>query len=191
MEHPLALAEDVIQQAIAADENEPWAYLAQAMTAYATRDNTRAMAAMKQAVALNPSSAFAHGQLGLAHAIGGRAVEAIACIDHALRLSPREAFLGDFQFYYAMAYFQGGHYELGLHFAREAHRLRAGHVYPLLIGAACAGHLGDKGAAASFLGDLKALIHDVSRDTVEATAPFVHSEDRGRLVGGLVLAGLD
>lgn len=31
---------------------------------------------------------------------GGRAADAIPCIDYALRLSPREAFLGDFQFYY-------------------------------------------------------------------------------------------
>ena len=39
MAYALALAEDVSRRAIAADEDEPWAYLAQAMTAYATRDN--------------------------------------------------------------------------------------------------------------------------------------------------------
>jgi adenylate cyclase len=55
MGHTLAQAEDVIRQA---------------MTAYATRDNLLAMAAVNQAVAFNPSSAFAHGQLGLAHPIG-------------------------------------------------------------------------------------------------------------------------
>ena len=103
-----------------------------------------------------PTSRFAHGQLGLAHAMGGRAAEAVACIDHALRLSPREAFLGDFQFYYAVAYFQGANYELGLQFAREAHRLRPGHAYPLVIGVACAGHLDDKEAAAGLLEGLKA-----------------------------------
>ena len=102
MAYALALAEDVSRRAIAADEDEPWAYLAQAMTAYATRDNTLAMAAVRQAIALNPNFAFAHGQLGLAHAMGGRAAEALACIDHALRLSPREAFLGDYQFFYAI-----------------------------------------------------------------------------------------
>ena len=138
MPYALALAEDVSRRAIAADEDEPWAYLAQAMTAYATRDNTLAMAAVRQAIALNPNFAFAHGQLGLAHAMGGRAAEALACIDHALRLSPREAFLGDYQFFYATAHFQGCSYELGLQFAREAHRLRPGHAYPLLIGLACA-----------------------------------------------------
>ena len=92
MGYALALAEDVVRQAIAADEKEPWAYLAQAMTAYATRDNALAMAAVSQAVALNPNSAFAHGQLGLAHAIGGRAADAIPCIDHALRTEPARGF---------------------------------------------------------------------------------------------------
>ena len=60
-----------------------------------------------------------------------------------------------------------------------------------MIGAACAGHLDDKGAAASLLRDLKMLVHDVSRATVEATAPFVLAGDRARLVEGLARAGLD
>jgi len=191
MGYALALARDVIQQAIAADDKEPWAYLAQTMTAYATRDDTLAMAAVSQAVALNPNSAFAHGQLGLAHANGGRAAEAIPCIDCALRLSPREAFLGDFQFYYAMAYFQGANYELGLSYAREAHRLRSGHAYPLIIGTTCAGLLDNQEAATDLLGRLKSLVPDISRDWVGATSCFVRAEDRARLIEGLARAGLD
>jgi len=191
MGYALALARDVIQQAIAADDKEPWAYLAQTMTAYATRDDTLAMAAVSQAVALNPNSAFAHGQLGLAHANGGRAAEAIPCIDCALRLSPREAFLGDFQFYYAMAYFQGANYELGLSYAREAHRLRSGHAYPLIIGTTCAGLLDNQEAATDLLGRLKSLVPDISRDWVGATSCFVRAEDRARLIEGLAQAGLD
>jgi tetratricopeptide (TPR) repeat protein len=187
----LALARDVVQQAIAADDKEPWAYLAQAMIAFATRDNVLAMAAISQAVAINPNSAFAHGQLGLAHANGGRAADAIPCIDYALRLSPREAFLGDFQFYYAMAYFQGANYELGLSYAREAHRLRSGHAVPLVIGTACAGLLDNQEAATDLLGRLKSLVPDISRDAVGATSSFVRAEDRARLIEGLARAGLN
>jgi adenylate cyclase len=191
MGRSLALAKTTIQRAIAADEHEPWAYLAQAMVAYAMRDDALAVGALTQAVALNPNFAFAHGQLGLAHAIGGRADEAVACIDHALRLSPREAFLGDYQFFYAMAHFQGTRYELGLRFACGAHRSRPGHVYPLLIGLACAGLLGDTAAAAGLLADIKAIIPEVSRASIEATAPFVRAEDRARLIEGLARAGLN
>ncbi|MDX0833826.1 adenylate/guanylate cyclase domain-containing protein [Sinorhizobium medicae] len=191
MGYALALARDIVQQAIVADDKEPWAYLAQAMTAFATRDNVLAMAAISQAVAINPNSAFAHGQLGLAHANGGRAADAIPCIDYALRLSPREAFLGDFQFYYAMAYFQGANYELGLSYAREAHRLRSGHAVPLVIGTACAGLLDNQEAATDLLGLLKSLVPDITRDAVGATSSFVHAEDRARLVEGLARAGLN
>ncbi|SCZ13897.1 adenylate/guanylate cyclase domain-containing protein [Microvirga guangxiensis] len=191
MGYAMTLARDVVQQAIAADDKEPWAYLAQTMTAYATRDDPLAMAAVSQAVAINPNSAFAHGQLGLAHANGGRAADAIPCIDYALRLSPREAFLGDFQFYYAMAYFQGANYELGLSYAREAHRLRSGHPYPLIIGTVCAGLLGDQEAATDLLGRLKLLVPDISRNAVGATSCFVRAEDRARLIEGLARAGLD
>ncbi|WP_262271796.1 adenylate/guanylate cyclase domain-containing protein [Microvirga yunnanensis] len=191
MGYALALARDVVRQAIAADDKEPWAYLAQTMTAYATRDDALGMAAISQAVAINPNSAFAHGQLGLVHANGGRAADAIPCIDYALRLSPREAFLGDFQFYYAMAYFQGANYELGLRYAREAHRLRSGHVYPLVIGTTCAGLMGNREAATDLLGRLKSLVPDISRAWVGATSCFVRAEDRARLVEGLARAGLD
>jgi adenylate cyclase len=191
MGQAVALARNVVQQAIAADDKEQWAYLAQAMIAFATRDNVLAMAAVSQAVAINPNSAFAHGQLGLAHANGGRAADAIPCIDYALRLSPREAFLGDFHFYYALAYFQGANYELGLSYAREAHRLRSGHAYPLIIGTACAGLLENQEVATDLLGRLKLLVPDISREAVGATSALVHSEDRARLIEGLARAGLD
>jgi tetratricopeptide (TPR) repeat protein len=191
MGYALTLATDIVQQAIVADDKEPWAYLAQAMIAFATRDNVVAVAAISQAVAINPNSAFAHGQLGLAHANGGRAADAVRCIDYALRLSPREAFLGDFQFYYAMAYFQGANYELGLRYAREAHRLRPGHAVPLIIGAACAGLLDDREAAADLLGRLKSVVPDISRDAFGATSSFVRAEDRARLIEGLAKAGLN
>jgi adenylate cyclase len=191
MTDALALANTTIRRAIAADEDEPWAYLSQAMVGYATRDNVLAMAALAQAVEINPNFAFAHGQLGVAHAFGGRSEKAVACIDHALRLSPREVFLGDYQFFYAAAHFQGARYELGLRFACEAHRSRPGHAYPLRIGASCAGHLGDTKAAAGLLGELRAIVPDVSRASVEATDAFVRAEDRARLVEGLARAGLD
>ncbi|RDJ05786.1 adenylate/guanylate cyclase domain-containing protein [Rhizobium grahamii] len=191
MGRALTLARDIVQQAIAADDKEPWAYLAQAMIAFATRDNILATAAISQAVAINPNSAFAHGQLGLAHANGGRAGDAIPCIDYALKLSPREAFLDDFQFYYAMAYFQGANYELGLSYALEAHRLRPGHAVPLVVGTACAGLLNNHEAATDLLGRLKSLVPDISREALGATSSFVRTEDRARLIEGLARAGLN
>jgi adenylate cyclase len=191
MGQALAQAELLIAGAIAADNDEPWPYLAQGMVGFATRDNRLAMTALTRAVALNPNSVNAHGLLGIAHAFGGRSSEAITCIDYAMRLSPRDTFLSDFQLYYAFAHFQGARYELGLESAQQSHRLRPGHPYPLLIGAACAGLLGDIGFATTLVHDLKAILPIVSTSWVEATSPYVQAEDRARLVEGLSRAGLD
>lgn len=190
MGQALAQAKQLIAQAIATDNEEPWPYLAQGMVGFATRDNGLAVTALTRAVALSPNFVNGHGLLGIAHAFGGRPSEAIACIDRAVRLSPRDTFLSDFQLYYAFAHFQGGQYELGLQFAQQAHRMRPGHPYPLLIGAACAGHLGDMRSAASLIHDLKTILPIASATWIEATSPFVHAQDRARLIEGLSRAGL-
>ena len=59
MGHSLALAKSSIRPAVAADEDEPWAYLAQAMVVYATRDDALAVGARTQAVVGVPGKARA------------------------------------------------------------------------------------------------------------------------------------
>jgi len=191
MGRALGEVKPLIVHAIAADNNELWPYLAQGMVGYAIRDNELAMAALTRAVALNPNSVNAHGLLGIAHAFGGRPAEALACIDRAIRLSPRDTFLSDFELYYAFAHFQAARYELGLKHAQQSHEMRPGHPYPLLMAAACAGHLGDIDRAAAILREFKATLPIASTVWVEATTPYVRAEDRARLIEGLKRAGLD
>ena len=145
---------------------------------------------MAQAVQLNPNFALAHGLLGNAYAFAGRSADALASIDRAVRLSPREVFQGAFAQQYAFAHFQGANYQLGLEFAQKAHQLRPGHSYPMIIGAACAGHLGDARSAAALVKDLKAALPTISAAWVERTAPYVLAEDRRRLIEGLARAGV-
>ena len=180
----------LIGQAMALDNEELWPHLAQGMVAFATRDNTLAVATLTRALAISPNSVNAHGLLGIAHAFGGRSAEAVACIDQAVRLSPRDTFLSDFELYYAFAHFQGARYERALQFAQQAHRMRPGHPYPLLLGAACAGQLGKTDIGAAYLGQLRAAIPSLSVAWVDATSPYVLAQDRARLVDGLARAGL-
>ena len=187
----LAAAKPLIARALAADRDELWPYLAQGMVGYATRDNDLAVAALTRAAALNPNSVNALGLLGIAHAFGGRAEEAIVCIDRALRLSPRDTFLSDFELYYAFAHFQAGRYEQGLRHAQHSHDLRPGHPYPLVMAAACAGQLGLADRAAALLRELMTVLPIASMGWVEATTPFVRAEDRARLVEGLCRAGMN
>jgi adenylate cyclase len=181
----------MIAQAMAVDNDELWPHLAQGMVGYAIRDNALSMAALTRAVELSPNSVNAHGLLGNAHSFGGRSKEALSCIQHARRLSPRDTYLSDFELYSAFAHFQGASYELGLQFAQQGHRLRPGHPYPLLLGASCAGHLGELAAGSSMLGTLRAIAPFVSRAWVETTSPYVLPEDRIRFVDGLVRLGLE
>src|SRR5215211_6124100 len=48
-------AKSSIRPAVAAEEDEPWAYLAQAMVVYATRDDALAVGARTQAVVVYPA----------------------------------------------------------------------------------------------------------------------------------------
>jgi TolB-like protein/Tfp pilus assembly protein PilF len=190
MERTLGQAIPLIAQAMAADNDELWPHLAQGMVAFATRDNALAVATLTRALAISPNSVNAYGLLGIAHAFGGRSAEAIACIDHAVRLSPRDTFLSDFELYYAFAHFQGARYERALQFAQQAHRMRPGHPYPLLLGAACAGQLGESEIGTRLLGKLRAVLPCLSAPWVEMTSPYVLAADRARLVDGLTRAGL-
>jgi TolB-like protein len=187
----LAAAKPLIVRAIAADRDELWPYLAQGMVGYAIRDNELSISALTRAVTLNPNSVNAVGLLGNAHAFGGRADEALRCIDRAIRLSPRDTFLSDFELYYAFAHFQAARYEEALRHAQRSHDLRPGHPYPLVMAAACAGQIGDAGRAAALLRDLKAVLPIASAAWVEATTPFVRADDRARLVEGLRRAGMN
>lgn len=190
MGEALQHAASLIAHALAVDNEELWPYLAQGMVGYATRDNELSMAALTRAVELSPNSVNAHGLLGNAHAFGGRSVEALACIQQAMRLSPRDTYLSDFDLYRAFAYFQGAQYEVGLKFAQQAHRLRPGHAYPIVVGASCAGHLGEIAIGSNLLLELKAIMPMVSAGWIEATTPFVRADDRARLVEGLLVVGL-
>src|ERR1700730_10951204 len=80
--------------------------------------------------------------------------------------------------------------------ARDAVRaaaqgIRPVHPYPLLLGAACAGHLGDMETGATLVRELKAILPSISVTWVEATSPYVHAEDRARLIEGRSRCGLD
>jgi adenylate cyclase len=189
----VALAEGgaISQRALAADDNEPWAWLGQAAIGMATRDSSLAVSSMERAVEINPNFAMGQGMLGLALSFSGRYAEALSRLGLAVRLSPRELFQGAFAQQYAFAHFAGADYASGLEFAMRAHQLRPGHVYPMVIGAACAGYLGSRPAAAQIIRDLKAVSPHATADWFETTAPYVLAEDRQRLATGLRLAGLD
>jgi TolB-like protein len=182
---------DLGTRAIAADDREPWAWIGHGTIGLGTRDSRSAISSFERAIELNPNFAMAHGLTSLAYSFAGQATEAIRHLDEAMRLSPREVFQGAYIQQYAFAHFQGADYAKSLEYARRAHQLRPGHVYPMIIGAASAGYLGDKEEAAVLIRSLKATLPHATASWIETTVPYVLPEDRARLAHGLRLAGLD
>lgn len=190
MPDALGRAEERIARACTVDGDELWVLLAQGMVGFATRDNARSMRMLERAVAHNPSSVNAHGLLGIAHAFGGRGDAALASIAQAMRLSPRDTYLSDHDLYLAFALVQVQRDAEALVHAAQAMRLRPGHPYPMLLVAACAGHLGRLDEGRDAVQRLCRVVPVASGRWVEATTPYVRAEDRQRLLEGLARSGL-
>ncbi|SLN53772.1 adenylate/guanylate cyclase domain-containing protein [Oceanibacterium hippocampi] len=94
----LQTALQLCARALASDENEPFAYLALALTRMWLRDLDAAERSVRQAIALDPNFAGAFAALGSILDFAGRADEAIVSLQTALRLDPEygvaEQFLG-------------------------------------------------------------------------------------------------
>jgi adenylate cyclase len=157
--------------------------------AVATRDSLEAVNAFRHATSLSPNFAYAHAMLGVALALGGKVEEAIQCINHAVRLSPRDTFSDDFQLYYAFVHFQAGRYAEAASYAEASIQLRPEHPMPHIMAAAAYG-LGDNRKAAEALAKLKGLVADVTASDVERNIPYAMAEDRARVAHGLRKAGL-
>jgi tetratricopeptide (TPR) repeat protein len=112
------------------DADEPWAYVARTMLCIASRKGPEAIAAARKAVELNTNFAYGYSFLGAAHSLEGNSEAGLAAIAHAVRLSPRDMLRTDFDFFYAVAYFQKGNYQKASEHAVEAASLRPGHVMP-------------------------------------------------------------
>ena len=177
-------------RAIACDSQDPWAYVGRAMVANARRDNPEAVNASRHATDLSPNFAYAHAMTGVSLALGGRPEEGIESINQAVRLSPRDTFIDDFQLFYAFAHFQAGRYPEAASFAEKAIQLRPEHPYPHIMATASYGLGGNDKKAADALAKLRALVPEITASNVEKTTPYALTEDRARLSQGLRKAGL-
>jgi adenylate cyclase len=85
------------QTALALDDRDPWAHLAQGMLQMRLHHLGEAAGSIRRALELNPNFALAHALLGNTLAVHGVYQEAVDSAEHALRLSPRDRNVG----YYA------------------------------------------------------------------------------------------
>jgi TolB-like protein len=112
------------ERAIALDDRNPWGYSALGYAAMMQRRTEESIAAFRQAVSLNPSSAAAHGHLSHGLAFAGQSDEAIEHGQMAMRLSPVDPEMARFLGGLAIAHYAARRFEEAVKCTQENLRLR-------------------------------------------------------------------
>lgn len=189
-ESVLMPAWDAAQRAIRLDMDNPWAHLALGHVHRQRLELEDAVAEFQNAIALNPNFAFAHTHLGLALCFLGRGDEALAELDMAERLSPRDFQAGLNSIGRAIACFIAERYGEGVEFARKAVRQSpdsAGAHHMVVVNSALAGAVAE---ARSALQALRRLEPDLSLETLDV-AVYAREDDRRRYRQAFCVAGLN
>jgi len=180
---------EAANRSVACDPREPWGHLAQGFVAMANMRNADAVGAFSRAINASPNFAYAHGLLGSAHAAGGRPEQAIECIDHGVRLSPRDIFSDEYHLYYAFAYFQAGRYAEAASAALLGIQQRPDHPILYAMAAASCGLGGETDKAKALVRQLTGLVSNALASDFEKFF-YCRQEDRSRLASGLRSGGL-
>ncbi len=150
--------------------------------ALATKDYGAAMEMIDRAIALNPSSAHAHGHGSVIATWAGLSDKSIALSQQALRLSPFDPLSVMPLAGQAGAHVLRGDYAQGLVFARRALAVYPNHTPSCLLTIVCLVRLGRLGEAMAFARDFSAVFPSYR---IIAQAPVL-----GMFVDELRLAGL-
>jgi TolB-like protein len=190
-EEDLKLGVSAAETAISIDQTDPFAHFAQGRISIFNGDHEKAIVSFNRAISLNPNYALAH--FGLAHGLwhAGRAAEALAHHDEAIRLSPHDPILWAFLASKAIALIMVERYEEGIAISREAQRNHDSHLFGYLAEVSGLGILGREKESADALERLKKVQPDISIDFVEQSLPMAISETKDRFLQGLKLAGMD
>jgi tetratricopeptide (TPR) repeat protein len=120
-----------VQTALAIDDRDPWAYMAQGQLMNRSRRFDDAARALRRALELNPNFAPAYAMLACVLGLQEAYHDAIDCAERALRLSPNDRSVGLYALLgLAIAHFSLGHYSESSTWARLAVEKGPGHDGP-------------------------------------------------------------
>ena len=138
-------------------------------------------------MSLNPNYAFAYNCLGSIHTYSGRPLEAIAVIEHAMRLDP--AWSKQYLHFLGTAYLLAGKYETAAALLRQRILLVPETDFSRAILASALGHLGQVEEARMIWNELQKINPRYSFREHFARLPF-RQEDVERVAEGFAKAGL-
>jgi serine/threonine protein kinase/class 3 adenylate cyclase/pimeloyl-ACP methyl ester carboxylesterase len=180
----------VAQRAVSLDGDDARTHCALGRAHVMRREHELAIPEFEAALERNPSLDRAHYGLGAAKVFVGRAREALPHLRVAIRLSPRDIYLGSFLVRTADAHFFMRDYEGALDWSRKALQ-QAGFQwsrYATLL--ASLGHLGRIEEAQGVLEELLTKRPDFTTGFVRRTHLFTHAPDMDHFLEGLRRAGV-
>lgn len=186
----LQIAGSLAQRAIQRDPEDPWAHFAAGYVYMVGRGYQPAVAALNEAIELNPSMAFAHTILGSTFGYGGMPVDGLHHLAIATRLSPRDFAQAGNLSTQGLCHFIAGRFGEAAELERRAILLRPHFGTAWRTLAASAGMANDLGMAAQALSEAKRLHPSLSVEWVEKHHPIVQTKDRAIYIEGLRAAGL-
>jgi adenylate cyclase len=190
VEQSAAELERAAQRSAALDDEDPGSQLALGLAHRVAGRREQAAAAFRLATQLNPSLAYAHFALGSYLSQAGRPDDAIASLEKAIRLSPRDPMLGSYIEGIAVAHFAAGRYEASVECAQQSLQRSPDFPNTHSLLAASYAHLGRTAEAQAALQQVLRLQPGYSVSTVRAAYPSAASEFIERYVEGLRRAGL-
>jgi adenylate cyclase len=183
-------ARELARKAIALDDDDENAHSALGIACLNLGQHDEAIAACRQALALNPNCSVALGLLGSGLIYSGRTEEGIGYAEMAIRCSPRDP--NNFFRYsdIAAGHFLAGRYGAAIDNAQRAIRQKPGYFEGYVIAAAAHALLGDLETARQIAQDCQRQLPDISVARASATYMFRDPADLDRLRQGLRRAGI-
>jgi TolB-like protein/DNA-binding winged helix-turn-helix (wHTH) protein len=176
---------------VALDELDCFCHCALGRALSFTHQNSEALAALDQAIELNPSFAQGYFAQGFNLLWYGRETEAETLLDRATLLSPRDSHLWSFHHVRSWTHFSLGEYDIAVEFARRATRQPNVTYRAFATLAASLGRLGEKAQAEVVAAELLQRKPDYRADMARQELFFCN--DQGfvdRFTEGLRVAGI-
>jgi adenylate cyclase len=181
------LAERMVNESIAKDDNDPFCHFVAATVALWRKDHKRWAHEADRALALNPNYALAVSSRGLVYLYTGEPAKAIPYIERAIRLDPA---FQQFRHFLGTAYFVAGNYETAAAVFKDRIAITPKTDLSRSFLASALGHLGRPDEARQIWAELKEINPRYSYVDHFGRLPFKNPADADTFTDGLRKAGL-
>jgi len=181
-------AERFAAEAIARNDNDPYAHYAAAIVAMFRKDYQRWADEADRALALDPNHAPALNARGVVHVFTGRPTEAIPYIERAMRLDP--ALHQQYMHFLGTAHYVAGDYDTAATLFKDRIAVNPTTDLSRAFLASTLGHLGQLDQARRIWDELKEINPGYSPVDHIGRLPFKDPADAAKFTDGLRKAGL-